>query len=146
MYVLDCPRIRRDLQKFLHLSCAVPGLSWFYSPVASIWQTRVCDIPDAQLQGWKLVIDKTTAQSRACFWRCDLRCYKPECILLPYCFHLASLGVRCSRRTPSGLDCSHSKRHSYRLFCSCKLCCCRAECILLLGFNVQFFAVMIAWL
>jgi len=30
---------------FAVVSRADPGMSEFYSPVASIWQTRVCDIP-----------------------------------------------------------------------------------------------------
>ena len=32
---------------FAVVSCAVPVLSAFYSPVVSILQTRVCDIPSA---------------------------------------------------------------------------------------------------
>jgi len=81
---------------FAIVSCAVPGLSKFYSPVVSISQTRVHNIPGAHLLG-------STARIQR-----DIR---SEC------------------------------------FCSCKQCCCRAECVLLLGFNVQsdILAVMIAW-
>jgi len=81
---------------FAVVSCAVPGLSEFYSPV---------------------------------------------------CFYLAILGVRYSRRSPAGLDCSYSKSIRSDCFCSCKLRYCRAECVLLLGCNVQsdIVAVMIAW-
>jgi len=35
------------------VSCAVSRLSEFYSPVASVWHTRVRDIPSAHLQGSK---------------------------------------------------------------------------------------------
>ena len=38
---------------FAVVSRAYPGMSEFYSPVASIWQTRMCDIPGAHLQGSK---------------------------------------------------------------------------------------------
>jgi len=53
---------------FAVVSCAVPGLIEFYSPVAFIWQqTSVCDIPGGHLQGSKLVIVKTFSQSRSLF-------------------------------------------------------------------------------
>jgi len=79
---------------FAVVICAVPGLSVFYSFVASILQSWVCTIRGVHLLG-------STARIQR-----DIRS-----------------------------DC----------FCSCKLRCCRAECVLLLDFNVQsdIFAVMI---
>jgi len=78
------------------VTCAVPGLSVFYSLVVSIWQLWMCVIPGSHL----LV-------STACIQK-DIRA-----------------------------DC----------FCSCNLRCCMAECVLLLGFNVQsdLFTVISAW-
>ena len=52
----------------------------------------------------------------ACFCSCDLRCSRAVGILLLCCFGVATLGVRHSRRTSFGFDCSYSMRHSCTLF------------------------------
>jgi len=54
-YVLHCSRYGRDIfvSAFALVNCSVPGLSEFSSPVVSLWQSRVCDIPSAHLQSWK---------------------------------------------------------------------------------------------
>jgi len=84
-----------DLLAGSALACVVSGLSTFYSLVDSIWQPKVCAIPDAHLLG-------------------------------------LTAGIRGDIRA----DC----------FRSCKLSCCRDDCVFLLNFNVQsdIFAVMIA--
>jgi len=52
-----------------------------------------------------------------CFRSCDLRCSKAECILLPCLFRYSNpMGLRYSRGTPTGPDCSYPKRNSRRLF------------------------------
>jgi len=142
-----------------------------------------------------LVFEKTLVQTAFAVVSCAV----PELseFYSPFCFQLATLGVRHFRRIPAGLENSYSTRHSRRLqiavvtcadpglsifyslvvsiwqlrvcaipgahllgsiariqrdiradcFCSCKLRFCRAECVLLLGFNAHsaIFAVLIAW-
>ena len=52
----------------------------FYSLVVSIWQSRVCAIPGAHLQG---SIARSQSDMRSgCFCNCDLRCGRAECVLL----------------------------------------------------------------
>ena len=118
------------------VSRAYPGMSEFYSPVASIWQTRMCDIPGAHLQGSKtcngqhiraepqLISSLVTCavQGLSAFTPLLLRTRNPGFALfeahtlLGWTAHIQK-GIRS--------DC----------FCGCKLRCCRAECVLLLGFK-----------
>jgi len=52
------------------------------------------------------------------FCSCDLRCSRAECILLPCCFDLTTLGLRYSGagRTPSELDYSYSETFVQTVF------------------------------
>ena len=62
------------------VSCALPGLIEFYSPVASVWQTKVCAIRGAYLLGSTARMQKNIRAD--CFCRCKLRCSRAECVLL----------------------------------------------------------------
>jgi len=148
-YVLEYSRIRRGICENCFCSCEVrcSRAEWIFSPVASIWQTSVFDIPGAHLQGSKLVIDKTIAQSRSLFLQ-----LWPALFQGWVCF--THLLLRSSK-----LGCGLFEAHAWArllvftetfvqtVFCCCNLRYCRAECVSLIGFNVQsdIFAVMIAW-
>ena len=150
MYVLDCSRIGRDIFANCFCSCEQDCSrdEWIYSPVASIWPTRMCDIPGAHLQGSKtwngrdigaepqLISSLVTCavQGLSAFIPLLLRTRNPSFALF-------------EAHTLLGWTAHIQKIIRSDCFCSCKLRCCRAEFVLLLGFNVQCdtFADIIAW-
>ena len=113
---------KRHLRIFAVVSCAVPELSEFYSHVTSIWQTKVCDIPGAHLQG-----------SEACNWQ-DIRA-EPHLISAIATCAVTGLSVFYSPVASIqqcwvcaiwvahlGSTKRFSKRHSFRLFFAVAKC------------------------
>jgi len=69
------------------VTCAVPGLSVFYSLVVSSLQPLVCVFRGAHLLGSTARIQRDIRSD--CFCSCKLRCRRAECVLL-LCFNVQS--------------------------------------------------------
>ena len=129
------------------VNCAVPGLSEFYSLFGLISQPQVCAIPVAHLQGSKtrnrqnipaepqtvFAVVTCAFPGLSVFYSIVVSIQQPWVCAIPGA-HLRS--TDCIQRDILADG-----------FCTCELQCCRAECVLYPGFNVQsdIIAVMIAW-
>ena len=103
---------------FAVVSCAVPGLSEFYSPVASMLQIRVCDISGAHLQGSK-TRNRQDIRAEPQLISAVASCAVPGLkVFYTLILLLRSSNPGCAlfEAHTSGLDCSYSKRHSLKLF------------------------------
>jgi len=146
--LLNCSRNRRDICENYFCSCDQRcSRADFFPLYVSIWQTRVCDISSEHLQGSKTrhrqdICAEPQPVSAVVTWALSGLSvfYSLVSIWQPWVWairdaHLLSLTDRIQT----------DNRSDY--FCSCKPRCCRSECVLLLGLNVQsdIFAIVIAW-
>ena len=152
-FVLCCSYAKGHSRKtaFAVVSCAVPGLSLFYSPVCFNVTTLGCATFQVHTyRARKLVIDKIFVQSRRLFFVfAVVACAVPGCALYSLvCFDLPTVGVRYFRLTPSGFDCTVFKGtfvQTVSAIVNCADAGLASFYSLLLTCSLIFFAVMIAW-
>jgi len=100
---------------FAVASCAVPGLSEFYSPVLFTWQTSVWHsscTPAGLENSWSTRHSRGAA---AYFCSYDLRYSKAECILLPCCLDLVTSVCAVRGAHLRGSTACIEERYSFRL-------------------------------
>jgi len=133
---------------FAVVSCAVPGLSGFYSIVCfhlTNQGVRYSRRTPAGIETRNRQDNRAEPQPVSA----DVTCAVPGLSA----FYSLVVSIQptwvCAVRSARLLGSTARMQRDIRsgCFCSCKLRCCRPECVLLLGFNkpCNIFAVMIAW-